>query len=83
MADRANVVVSSSVMAEGVAEGVGFEPTGTRIPKLFKSFAFGRSAIPPEASILPSPHFHRKCTNTRPKLRESFSTRWYRGLMSG
>jgi hypothetical protein len=66
-----------------LAEGVGFEPTGTRIPKLFKSFAFGRSAIPPEAPILTRPHFHRKCTNTRPKLRESFSTRWYRGLMSG
>ena len=58
-----------------LAEGVGFEPTGTRIPKLFKSFAFGRSAIPPEPSILPSPHFHRKWTNTRPKFRESFSTR--------
>ena len=29
------------------AEGEGFEPPGTCIPKLFKSFAFGRSAIPP------------------------------------
>src|ERR1700732_2778279 len=29
------------------AEGVGFEPTGTCIPRLFKSLAFGRSAIPP------------------------------------
>jgi hypothetical protein len=31
------------------AEGEGFEPPGTCIPKLFKSFAFGRSAIPPES----------------------------------
>jgi hypothetical protein len=30
------------------AEGEGFEPPGTCIPKLFKSFAFGRSAIPPD-----------------------------------
>src|SRR3984957_14618955 len=34
------------------AEGVGFEPTGTCIPKLFKSFAFGRSAIPPDLLLL-------------------------------
>ena len=33
------------------AEGEGFEPPGTCIPKLFKSFAFGRSAIPPESDI--------------------------------
>src|SRR5215469_15763200 len=29
------------------AEGEGFEPPGTCIPRLFKSLAFGRSAIPP------------------------------------
>jgi hypothetical protein len=29
------------------AEGEGFEPPGTRVPRLFKSPAFGRSAIPP------------------------------------
>ena len=27
-------------------------------------------------------HFQRKCTKTRPKLFESFSTRWYRALTS-
>jgi hypothetical protein len=43
-----------------LAEGVGFEPTGTCIPKLFKSFAFGRSAIPPGDLSLPSRYFHRK-----------------------
>jgi hypothetical protein len=33
---------------EKPAEGVGFEPTGTCIPRLFKSLAFGRSATPPD-----------------------------------
>lgn len=28
-------------------------------------------------------HFHRKCTKTRPKLSLSFSTRWYKDLISG
>ncbi len=27
-------------------------------------------------------YFHRKCTKTRPELSESFSTRWYRALIS-
>ena len=27
-------------------------------------------------------HFQRKCTKIRPKLFESFSTRWYRDLIS-
>ena len=33
---------------EKTAEGEGFEPPGTCIPRLFKSLAFGRSAIPPD-----------------------------------
>jgi hypothetical protein len=33
-----------------IAEGVGFEPTGTKVPRLFKSRAFVRSAIPPDSS---------------------------------
>ncbi len=32
-----------------LAEGVGFEPTGTGVPRLFKSRAFVRSAIPPDS----------------------------------
>src|ERR1700746_1730940 len=35
------------------AEGEGFEPPGTCIPRLFKSLAFGRSAIPPDPPSLP------------------------------
>jgi hypothetical protein len=31
-----------------LAEGVGFEPTGAGAPRLFKSRAFVRSAIPPD-----------------------------------
>ena len=39
-----------------LAEGVGFEPTEIyAISKLFKSFAFGRSAIPPGAIRLTTP----------------------------
>lgn len=31
---------------------------------------------------LPRSYFQRKCTKTRPKLSESFSTRWYSALIS-
>ena len=33
------------------AEGVGFEPTGAEAPRLFKSRAFVRSAIPPDPGL--------------------------------
>ncbi len=36
-----------------LAEGVGFEPTGTGVPKVFKTFAFVRSAIPPAGPSSP------------------------------
>ncbi len=35
------------------AEGVGFEPTGAEAPRLFKSRAFVRSAIPPDSGRSP------------------------------
>jgi hypothetical protein len=40
---------------EQSAEGEGFEPPGTCIPRLFKSLAFGRSAIPPGAPSVAGP----------------------------
>jgi len=38
--------------------------------------------LPPCTGPLKQTHVQRKCTNTRPKLFESFSTRWYRTLIS-
>jgi site-specific DNA recombinase len=44
-----------------LAEGVGFEPTGTGAPRLFKSRAFVRSAIPPFPFRVSShPNRHRR-----------------------
>src|ERR1700728_5132611 len=63
-----------------LAEGVGFEPTGTEVPRLFKSRAFVRSAIPPDSSagairapelaaILPDLRAHRTNPLIRPPPR--------------
>jgi AcrR family transcriptional regulator len=38
--------------------------------------------LEPRQRRLRPAYFHRKCTNRRPKFLESFSTRWYSGLMS-